>query len=276
MSNLAEITCFLFDNGSKRPESTSSLRRIANRLARQLGCKTEAVSLLHSNAVPATELDGQQARLLEESLEAFGAAGGKIAVVLPLFFGPSGALTEYLPPRLKVLATKHPHTRFILGKHLESPDDDSAELLARAIHREISSTITAAQFSLPTVVLTDHGSPLAEVTQVRNRVGEALKKPLAETMVASMERRDGDEYAFNEPLLETALEKSVKNGEAEIVVALQFLFAGRHAGREGDIAQICAAVGEKYPDLKTVTTEPIGESPEILQLLVRRFFEAAN
>lgn len=276
MSNLAEITCYLFDNGSKRPASTLSLRRVASRLATQIGCDTEAVSLLHSDSVPAAELDGQPARLLEESLEAFGQAGGKIAVALPLFFGPSGALTEYLPPRIEALAAKYTDTHFILAECLESPEDNSATLLAQVIQREISSTIATARFSRPAVVLTDHGSPLPGVTEVRNRLGAALAETCPEAKVASMERREGDQYAFNEPLLETALQTLAENGEDEIVVALQFLFAGRHAGEQGDIAQICAAVKEKYPRLKTATTRPIGESTEILQLLERRFRQATN
>ena len=276
MSNLAEITCFLVDNGSKRPASTLSLRRVAASLAAKIGCPTEAVSLLHSDSVPASELDGQPARLLAESLDAFGQAGGKTAVVLPLFFGPSGALAEYLPPRIEALAAKYTESRFILAKCLESPNDNSTALLAQGIQREISSTIAAAQFSCPAVVLTDHGSPLPGVTEVRNRLGAALVESYPQAKVSSMERREGDQYAFNEPLLETVLQTLAASGEEEIVVALQFLFSGRHAGEQGDIAQICAAVGEKHPRLKTVTTQPIGESPEILQLLERRFREAIN
>ncbi|MDA7916885.1 CbiX/SirB N-terminal domain-containing protein [bacterium] len=196
--------------------------------------------------------------------------------MLPLFFGPSGALTEYLPPRIEALSAKYTDTRFILAECLESPQDNSAALLAEIIQREISSAITAARFSGPAVILTDHGSPLPGVTQVRNRLGAALVKSYPQAKVASMERRDGDQYAFNEPLLETALQSLAEGGEEEIVVALQFLSSGRHAGEKGDIAQICAAVGEKYSRLKTVTTRPIGECTEILQLLERRFREATN
>ncbi len=275
MSNLAKITCFLFDNGSRRPASTLALRRVANRLSDVIGCKVEPVSLLHSDSIAPAELAGQRARLLEESLQEFGEEAGKVAVALPLFFGPSGALHEYLPPRLEVLAGRYPDTRFILANCLESARDDSASILSQAIQREISSTVTAAEFSHPAVLVTDHGSPLIEVTRVRDRVGTNLARSWPTAQVASMERRDGPDYTFNEPLLETAVQTLAAKGEKEIIVALQFLFAGRHAGEGGDIAQICDTAVEKNPELRIATTQPIGESPEVLQLLERRFREAA-
>ena len=55
------------------------------------------VSLLHSANVAAEKLGGQGAELLEPALMKFAETGGSRAVLLPLFFGPSGALTDYLP-----------------------------------------------------------------------------------------------------------------------------------------------------------------------------------
>ncbi len=62
---------FLFDNGSFRAESTRSLRRLAARLTSRLGRPVHAVSLLHSTRVPAEELDGERAALLEPALDAW-------------------------------------------------------------------------------------------------------------------------------------------------------------------------------------------------------------
>ena len=53
-----------------------------------------------------------------------------------------------------------------------------------------------------------------------------------------MERREGAEYDFNEPQLESAV---VGKGEAvPVVVALLFLQPGRHAGPGGDVKSIIA------------------------------------
>ena len=277
MPNLKQITCFLFDNGSLRAASTRALRRVSERLGERIGMEVRSVSLLHSNRVDPNELAGEPAQLLEESLDQFAHKGDGTAVILPLFFGPSGALVEYLPPRLAALQTKYPQCRFILANCLESPGDDSTKLLACAIERAIGEAIVQNGMTAPAIVMTDHGSPLVAVTDVRNRIGEelALRIPLA-LSVASMERREGERYAFNEPLLKRALNELAQSGQTEAVVALQFLFAGRHAGPKGDIAQICADVSREYPQLRINITEPIGESGEIIELLARRFNAAIS
>jgi hypothetical protein len=96
------FACFLFDNGSLRAESTRSLRSLAARLAARLGHPVQAVSLLHSTRVPAAELDGVPTYLLEPALDAwFATAPQGQALLLPLFFGPSGALADYVPERLR-------------------------------------------------------------------------------------------------------------------------------------------------------------------------------
>ncbi len=86
-----------------------------------------------------------------------------------------------------------------------------------------------------------------------------------------MERREGELYAFNEPLLETALREAGEAGICKVVVALQFLFAGRHAGPDGDIAKICEEASREYPNLDIEITNPIGERPEVLELLWHRW-----
>lgn len=264
--------CFLFDNGSLRAASTLALRRVAARLAEHIGVEVRAVSLLHSHRVSPAELGDQPAVLLESALAEYAEQGGEQAIALPLFFGPSGALVEYLPPRLEALATKYPHCRFTLAACLESPADDSARLLAGELACAVAGTQAGTTAA---IVVCDHGSPLPTVTAVRNRIGATLPGN-STAKVASMERREGEEYAFNEPLLERALAELAGAGHREIVVALQFLFAGRHAGPGGDVAQICQAVEQAYPGLRTFMTEPIGESDAVLELLVRRYRQAVS
>ena len=114
--------CFLFDNGSLRPTSTLSLRATARQLAVELGIEVRAVSLLHSSAVNPVEVGGKPAQLLEPALEAFLEENPTADVVaLPLFFGPSAALTDYVPGRLAMLSGKFPQARLRLARWLVDP-----------------------------------------------------------------------------------------------------------------------------------------------------------
>ena len=268
--------CFLFDNGSLRAAATLSLRRIAAGLAPRIDAEVHPVSLLHSSGVDPRELGGIPAELLEPALLEFGRRGGKSAVLVPLFFGPSAALTQYLPLRLRAIQRHHPGLRLACASWLVADHDDSvhriAEMLADAVRRVLPPGAPD-----PKVLLVDHGSPQREVTQVRNRLGDALRTMLGrenlQVAVASMERRVGSEYDFNEPLLERALRHPPFNS-GSVVVALQFLQAGRHAGEAGDIALICAEAERAQPDLRTALTEPIGADVRLLGILARRYEEA--
>lgn len=268
---------FLFDNGSFRADSTRSLRRLAARLAARLGRPVHAVSLLHSTRVPAEELDGERARLLEPALDAWWTERPSgVAVLLPLFFGPSGALTDYVPERLAALQTKHPDGLAILADALVMPDEEPVELVA-ALADRVRETIRARAWVRPRVALCDHGSPQAPVTAVRDRLaaclGVALAAEVESVTACSMERREGDAYAFNEPLL-AGLLSGPPHDAGEVVVALQFLSPGRHAGPGGDVAEICATAeataGAAGRVLHTAMTATLADDPRVEIVLARR------
>jgi hypothetical protein len=268
---------FLFDNGSLRAESTLSLRRVAVALGLRTGLPVQAVSLLHSTNVPATALGGEPARLLEPALVAhFTQFPEGEAILSPLFFGPSAALTEYVPARLAAVRTRFPKAQVRMAGWLVNPADDDARLAA-ILADQVRATMRARGWTKPNVILVDHGSPQAAVSLVRNHLGEQLRTALAGEIdalaVASMERREGDAYAFNEPLLATAL-RTPPFDRGEVVVALQFLSPGRHAGPGGDIAEICEAAESESPALHTQMTEPIAVDPRLIDLLAERLGEA--
>ena len=272
-----DFVCFLFDNGSFRADSTRSLRRLAMRVGERLGFAVKAVSLLHSTRVPAEELDGERAQLLEPALDAWMAEHPRgRALLLPLFFGPSGALVEYLPERLAALKLKHPDARVWLAEALVLPDEPPVELAA-ALADRVKETAAGRGWCRPKVILCDHGTPLPSVTAVRNRLGELLAAELADkaeaVAVASMERRPGDEYAFNEPLLATRL-ATEPFAEGEVIVALQFLSPGRHAGPGGDVAEICeaaeAAATAAGKVLHTAMTATLADDARVADVLARR------
>ncbi len=268
---------FLFDNGSVRPDSTLSLRRLAAALSAHQGHAVQPVSLLHSTKVDTAALGGVPARLLEPALvEFFSANPAGEAVLMPLFFGPSAALTEYVPARVAAVRERFPQARVRLAPWMVNPaetDSRVAEILAD----QVRQTARARSWVRPHVVLVDHGSPQPSVAVVRNHLGAQLRGLLGDTVaglaVASMERREGAAYDFNEPLLATVLSTPPFNS-GEVVVALQFLSPGRHAGPGGDIAEICQSAEEANPGLQTQMTEPIAADARLVALLAERLAQA--
>lgn len=268
---------FLFDNGSLRAESTLSLRRVAARLGERTGLAVQAVSLLHSSNVPADALGGEPARLLEPALTAFFEVNPQgEATLVPLFFGPSAALTEYVPARVRSVRTRFPGARVRMAPWLvdmASADRRLAEMLAD----QVRAAARSRGWARPQVVLVDHGSPQPAVAEVRNHLGSQLRAVLGDEIeglsVASMERREGEAYAFNEPLLATALRAPEFTG-GEVVVALQFLSPGRHAGPGGDIAEICLAAETENRALQTQMTDPLAADDRLIETLAERLAQA--
>ncbi len=262
----------LMDNGSLEPAATLALRGLAAKLSERIGQRVEPVSLLHSSAVPAEKLGGTPAETLESALERRLTAGQKDFLVVPLFFGPSGALTEYLPARLAHLRTKHPALSLKVAAPLfQLGDGRMAQILADQV-RALDATSRR-------VALVDHGSPARAVAEVRNELARQLHGLLGPDFTvaaASMERRKGAAYDFGEPLLATLLRQPGWNS-GPVIVAMQFLLPGRHAGPNGDVATICREA-ETASDgaLRTTMTGLVGEHPVLLDILADRWRTAGR
>ena len=268
---------FLVDNGSLRPQATHSLRRVAAALSETLGETVQAASLLHSNQIPAEEVDGIPAITLGPAAERSAEAGATEIIVLPFFFGPSKALTGYLPERMAALQARFPNVSVRVAQplvdELGNNDLRLAQLLADNVRAQLSEQGAAK------VALVDHGSPIPDVTAVRNRLAGQLSVLLDDDVrcvaAASMERRDGDEYRFNEPLLERLLD-TPEFSSGHVVLAMLFLSPGRHAGEGGDIAEICAAAEQRHPGLRVRPTALVGEHPAIVDILATRLRQALD
>jgi sirohydrochlorin ferrochelatase len=298
----------LMDNGSLEPAAALGLRGLAAGLGERIGERVEPVSLLHSSAVPGEKLGGTAAEILEPALERRLAAGRSDFVIVPLFFGPSGALTDYLPKRLAHLRGKHPALKVQVAQPLFAADDDRlARILADQVRAAgLSTDLSVAEGrSLlagdpepsPTglalhrqqagscqkeplrVALVDHGSPAKAVTAVRNELACQLAGRLGpDYLVApcSMERREGAAYDFCEPLLAGLLRQPGWHA-GEVTVAMQFLLPGRHAGADGDVATICrAAEAASGGALRTTMTALVGEHPLLVDILADRWRAAAG
>ena len=272
----------LVDNGSLRPESVLNLRRVAGELGRLTGLDVVPASLLHSSKVPPEQLEGEPAVNLERRLRWSLEAGLRDFCVIPFFFGPTGAITDYLPQRLASLRQRFggfdiERTPFLGEEGTYDRSDRSfiasPEGLASILAERVGEVLVDSGWNRPRVALVDHGSPLPEVTAVRDRLagelGVLLGERVCEVAAASMERREGEGYAFNEPLLENLLEMEGWSA-GEVVISMLFLSPGRHAGPGGDIAGICKRASQRHPGLRTRMTGLVGDHPGIIPILRSR------
>jgi sirohydrochlorin ferrochelatase len=257
----------LMDNGSLEPAATLRLRGLAEKLGERIGQVVAPISLLHSSAVPADKIGGTPAEILEPALERRLAAGQNDFLIVPLFFGPSGALTDYLPKRIAYLRGKYPALNVRVAEPLFAAGDDR---LARILADQVRALGSASR----RVALVDHGSPAKAVTDVRNELACQLAGQLGPDYTvapASMERREGTAYDFCEPLLERLLRSPGWNA-GEVIVTMQFLLPGRHAGPDGDVAEICrAAEAASGGALRTTMTGLVAEHPLLVDILADRW-----
>ncbi len=262
----------LMDNGSLEPAATLALRRLATKLGERLGQRIEPVSLLHSSGVPAEKLEGNPAENLEPALARRLSAGQQKFLIVPLFFGPSGALTEYLPARLVPLRTKHPALSLKIAAPLFQMGDDR---LAHILADQARASGSAAR----RVALVDHGSPARAVAEVRNELARQLGALLGaeyKVTASSMERRAGAAYVFCEPLLAGLLRQPGWNA-GDVTVAMQFILPGRHAGPAGDVAKICReAEAASGGALRTMMSGLVGEHPLLIDILADRWRATAQ
>ena len=130
-------------------------------------------------------------------------------------------------------------------------------------------SITKSEMNQPFVALVDHGTPLLAVNQIREEIGsqmeELLKPEISGFSTCSMERREGEKYDFNDPLLAQLLDELSKKEEKEVVLAQLFLSPGRHAGKGGDLEEICSSFEGRLS-----RTELLGTHPAIIEILEDR------
>lgn len=267
----------LMDNGSLEPAATLRLRKLAAALGERCQCAVEPVSLLHSSGVPAAKTEGVPAEIIEPAIRRRAGAGFLEFLVVPLFFGPSRALTDYLPGRVAALREVFPRLRVALAAPLSRADDDRLGRILADQVSEVAGGLPPATGPIP-VALVDHGSPVAAVAAVRDRLAEQLGDRLGSRFhvaPASMERREGAGYDFCEPLLERLLAREGWN-QGDVVVAMQFLQPGRHAGPAGDVARICRQAEANAPGLRTHLTALVGDHPLLLDILADRLCGASQ
>jgi sirohydrochlorin ferrochelatase len=263
---------FLVDNGSTRADATSALRRLASELSENTGVKVDAVSLRFADRIPASELNGEPAWILQDYLRMHLQSGQKNFILLPLFFGLSRAITSFVPEQKQVLESQFGSFDLEIADVLYPLPQGDIQLV-EILHDNIMTTVAENQIKLNHVILVDHGSPSPHITEVRRHIALGLQQllgPGIDLEQAVMERRDGPEFDFNGPLLKTLLLQLAQVGKKSAMVSMMFLLPGKHAGASGDIEQICADVQQQYPGFKVWITPLVSENPKLVSLLARR------
>lgn len=266
------MSILLIDNGSKRPAATLYLRQIAESLQQQTGKAIHPVSLQHADAIDAAELDGTPANVLKAFVAEQLQQGECEFILLPLFFGRSRALTSFVPDVMQELQEEYGAFEYSLRQVLyPMPDGDPG--LVDILYDNAVQAAELNGTNVRNVVLVDHGSPVQRVTAVRNHLAQQLRQRFADEVSldeAVMERREGAEYDFNGPLLSDWLDEQAEKGIHSIIVLMQFLLPGRHAGPGGDVVEICDNAMQKHPGLQIVISPLIGEHPGIIEMLSSR------
>ena len=236
-------TILLVDNGSSRAEAALNLRRLASDLSTRSGLQVHPVSLQHADQIAADQLEGIPAQTFSAFLETRLSRGERDFLALPLFFGPSRALSRFIPEQVARFETVYGPISFRQAPIL-CPLPEGEPRLASLLREQV---ITASGDQTPRrVILVDHGSPIPSVTAVRRYLADEMRRqfgPETDLQEAVMERREGPEYDFNGELLESLLTRLAQADDTTpITLSLLFMSPGRHAGAGGDIETICERV----------------------------------
>jgi sirohydrochlorin ferrochelatase len=245
---LGEYEMILFDNGSLQPESIKAFRKFTKKINSQTGLSVSCSGLLHSYKIPKEAIDNEPALKLEDLIRQKISQGSKHFLLIPFFIGPSLAFTDYLPKVLNKIKEQHSDTSFKIAPPLAGTEEEPDRRLSESFCENIRSLLiknNIPNHSKIAIALVDHGSPAPQVTNVRNKVCHQIAETLShsinykhwQTEAFSMERREGIEYDFNEPLLEKIGTKYKFTPDA-LIIAMLFLLPGRHASEDGDVHQI--------------------------------------
>ena len=272
MEKLGYKKYFLVDNGSLRSESVLSLRRTAIKLEEKSGFPITPAGIMHSHKIDPVELNGVAACSMDSLFASKDQDKIDYISVIPMFLGPSLAITDWLPKKLGQWKESDTNRDFAIADCLFRKGD---QRLADALTEIITHSISLKFTEKPFVILVDHGTPLHEVNFVREEIGKYLAQRLSGLTsgfsTACMERREGVKYDFNDPLLEKLLVEIKSSGHKCVVVGQLFLAPGRHAGPGGDIAQICKPFVKSGMQIENTVT--LGNHPLVLEILVDRLRE---
>jgi sirohydrochlorin ferrochelatase len=263
----------LIDNGSLEPAAHRNLRVLAAALSARTKIEVHAVSWKHSDQIPAETLEGQPAAILAPWFRARLAGGDREFLFVPFFVSTQGAIGSALRSDLEKLSAGNEGCRFAFTEGLAARG-----ALTRIVADRIRETIIANALRQPAVVVVDHGGPSAASATLRNQIAaevrQALRREIGPLTAASLE---GEDYAHSQPLFADALTLPNFN-HGDVVVAPLFLAPGRHAGPQGDLAQIAEAAEDRLTaePLHCHFTDLVGTHPLVVDTLAEALNESLS
>lgn len=259
----------LIDNGSLEPAAHLNLRAVATALSTRTGISVHAVSWKHSDRIPVEVLATESASnetptpawTLAPFVRAMTALGQREFLFVPFFISAQGAIGSALRHDLEKLQAERPQQPFEFSF---TPGLAASGVIPGIVAQRILSTLeTLALPPTTPVIVVDHGGPSPTSAALRNElaaaVGDLLAGKTGPVVAASME---GEKHAHNQPVMADQL-ASAGFDTGDVVIAPLFLSPGRHAGPEGDLAQIARAAEDRLAlrSLRCHFTELVGTHP---------------
>jgi sirohydrochlorin ferrochelatase len=236
----------LIDNGSLEPAAHRNLRALAAAISTRIGIEVHAVSWKHSDRIPASNLaenldsTPHPAWTLRTFVAEQFARGERDFVFVPFFISAQGAIGSALRADLDSLQQS-------LGAFEVTFTDGLAArgAIPAIVASRIRATIAQRFLHRPTVIVVDHGGPSASSATLRNELAAQIRRELGSGIGAlAAASLEGEEYPHNRPLLADQLNAPGFNC-GDVIIAPLFLAPGRHAGPEGDLAQIARAAQDR-------------------------------
>jgi len=260
----------LIDNGSLEPAAHLNLRAVAAALSARTGISVHAVSWKHSDRIPVEQLTADSAAstnaptpawTLAPFVRAMTALGQREFLFVPFFISAQGAIGSALRRDLEKLQTERPQQSFEFSF---TAGLAASGVIPEIVAQRILSTLETHALPASTpVIVVDHGGPSPTSAALRNELAAAVSALLTgktgPVVAASME---GEEHAHNHPVMADQLATPGFNA-GEVVIAPLFLSPGRHAGPEGDLAQIAHEAEDRLAlrSLRCHFTELVGTHP---------------
>ncbi|CAI5725645.1 unnamed protein product [Hyaloperonospora brassicae] len=290
----SERLVVLVDFGSEQAEAYLALRQIGFQLSRLICQPVVPCSFRFSDHIDPKQLNDLEAKTFEMVLNEHLACRGQKAsevVVLPLFFGKSCWLTEFLPKTIaKVWATAIPVPSMPLTVRVgtclvdqENVNDDRVAqiLLERVRADEVDWDTTSTDVS---VVVVDHDTPNEDVHKARELVAQQLRshlmtnervKVVDSAHVERFSRIVGPKSDFDAPLLDKALRRlAVEQGS--IVVAKMIISSDCGPGEDDDIDVVVDDFRAANPSVSIFVTEALKTHKLLSEILRDRYHNALS
>lgn len=118
------------------------------------------------------------------------------------------------------------------------------------------------------ILLLGHGSPRKEANESLERTAAMVKLAGGYDLVkaAFME--------FGKPDIQTGAKQCIDEGVERIIFMPYFLYMGAHVSK--DLPAEMEEAKKKYPNVKMIMTEPLGEDPKLAEIAVKRISKAVT